>query len=91
MVQNEIIESRIKNAAPFVGCPPDIIQGLLKNAALQNHKKGRLLFIHEDPADRYYFVVKGWVKLFRETLDGTQAVVDILGAGCFLGSLFGRC
>ncbi len=47
--------------------------------------KGQVLFIHEDEAESFFIVVKGWVKLFRETLDGTQAVVDILTTGHVFG------
>ncbi len=32
-------------------------------------------------ADRFYIIKSGWIKLFRETLDGVQAVVDILSVG----------
>lgn len=40
--------------------------------------KGKVLFLHEDRAEYFYIITRGWVKLFRETLDGTQAVIDIL-------------
>jgi len=51
----------------------------------QIHEKGKVLFIHGDQAERFYFVKSGWIKLFRETLDGTQAVVDILPAKNLFG------
>jgi CRP-like cAMP-binding protein len=53
-------------------------------------EKGRLLFVHGDPAERFYVINTGWIKLYRETLDGTQAVIDILPAGELFGehSLF---
>lgn len=40
--------------------------------------KGQILFLAQDEADLFYIVQKGWIKLFRETLDGTQAIIDIL-------------
>lgn len=50
-----------------------------------NADKGQVLFIHDDKAESFYLIKKGWIKLFRETLDGTQAVVDILTNGHLFG------
>lgn len=47
--------------------------------------KGQVLFMNGDPADRFYVIQNGWIKLFRETLDGAQAVVDILTTGHMFG------
>jgi CRP-like cAMP-binding protein len=49
------------------------------------HPKGKVLFIHGEEAFHFYVVVKGWVKLFRETLDGAQAVIDVLTQGHIVG------
>jgi CRP-like cAMP-binding protein len=56
-----------------------------QNATTQLFKKGKILFIHGDNAARFYFVKSGWVKLFRETLDGAQSVADILSSGHIFG------
>lgn len=81
----EMVESRLKALPLFSLCPPETLQYLAQNAVVQTHKKGKILFIHEDTADRYYLISSGWVKIFRETLDGTQAVIDILDAGHLVG------
>tara|TARA_R110001592_G_scaffold29350_3_gene106500 strand:- start:14235 stop:14957 length:723 start_codon:yes stop_codon:yes gene_type:complete len=54
-------------------------------ASSSMHSKGKILFIHGDEAQRFYFIKSGWVKLFRETLDGAQAIVDILPKGYIFG------
>lgn len=41
-------------------------------------KKGDIIFLQEDEAKFFYIVKSGWVKLFRETLDGEEAIVDII-------------
>ena len=51
----------------------------------KKYNKAQILFLHGDKAERFYYVSSGWVKLFRETLDGTQAVVDILPTGHIFG------
>ena len=59
-------------------------------ASIKKYQKGKILFIHGDDAERFFLIKSGWVKLFRETLDGAQAVVDILSQGHIFGetSLF---
>ena len=48
-------------------------------------KKGDQLFLQDDPAEWFYFIVSGWIKLFRETLDGDEAVLDVLTKGHIFG------
>lgn len=80
-----MMDSTLKYIPLFKGCDPAFFDGLKAQAQCQSHKKGKILFIHGDKAERFYFIKNGWVKLFRETLDGTQAVVDILPAGNIFG------
>lgn len=58
---------------------------LCEQGRLSRFEKGRVLFLHEDEADCFYYIKSGWVKLFRETLDGTQSIVDIVPAGHLFG------
>ena len=77
--------STIKSIALFKNCDDAFIESLHQNAAVQKLSKGQVVFINHDPAERFYVVLSGWVKLFRETLDGAQAVVDILPASHMFG------
>ena len=77
--------SDLRDISLFKGCEPAFFDALEAHAQQQTHSKGKILFIHGDTAERFYFIKNGWVKLFRETLDGTQAVVDILPAGHIFG------
>ena len=77
--------SYFENIPLFSGASDGFLQALGQNAHIKKHEKGKILFIHEDHADDFFFVQKGWVKLFRETLDGTQSIVDILPEGHIFG------
>lgn len=44
-----------------------------------------LLFSHGDPADRFFLVVSGQVKLFRTTPDGQEKVMELIGPGRTFG------
>ncbi len=61
------------------------IERLGQGVVESKQPKGKVFFIHGDEATRFYYIKSGWVKLFRETLDGDQAVVDILPQGHIFG------
>ena len=80
----------MKNITPemfkvFEGGSDSFFEALNDAALVQTHEKGRLLFVHEDVAERFFVVKSGWVKLFRETLDGAQSIVDVLAMGHMFG------
>lgn len=77
--------SDLKNISLLKGCGTEFLKKLKAHSQHQSHKKGKVLFIHGDEAQRFYFIKSGWIKLFRETLDGTQAVVDVLTDGHVFG------
>lgn len=71
------------------------LRGLLADAAVQQVARNTVLFLHGEPASRFYVVFDGWVKLFRETLDGHESVIAIFTRGesfaeaaMFLGGSF---
>lgn len=66
-------------------CTPEQRMRLAKCAHLEHHAKGKVLFLSGDRADHFFLVLTGWVKLYRETLDGMQAIVDVLPAGHLFG------
>lgn len=81
-----MIAELLKNIGLFKQCEPSFFEKMDSGASVQKHAKGKILFLHEDEAKNFYYIKSGWVKLFRETLDGTQAVVDI----CTKGHIFGE-
>jgi CRP-like cAMP-binding protein len=59
----------------------DTLAVLLGNAFPKNYPKGYMLFLRNDPADCFYVVLDGWVKIYRETPDGNEAVLGIFTQG----------
>ena len=47
--------------------------------------RGQTVFLQDDAADFVYIIRSGWVKLFRETIDGQEAIIDILTRGHIFG------
>lgn len=75
----------IKSIGIFSHCAPEFFQKTAESSTTLSCEKNKILFIHGDEAACFYYIRKGWVKLFRETLDGTQAIVDIFTAGHIFG------
>lgn len=80
-----MIEKTLRQIVLFKNCSDRFFAETASGGHVQTHDKGKILFLHEDEAAQFYFVRSGWIKLFRETLDGTQAVVDIFTKGHIFG------
>lgn len=85
MSDNSDLKSLLSEKAVFDGCADGFIARLVEQSRVIKAPKGQVFFIHQESADNFYLVQKGWVKLFRETLDGAQAVVDIVPSGHLFG------
>lgn len=79
------LQIAIKDSILFSDSSDAFISKIAAKSSMTHYKKGKILFVHEDHAKRFFLVKKGWVKLFRETLDGEQAVVDMVTAGQTFG------
>lgn len=54
---------------------------LIGNSTPRHHDKGHVLFERGDPADHFYAVLDGWVKLCRRAADGQEVVLGIFARG----------
>ena len=68
----------LKHTLLFHDIDDSDIDDLVKVATTKHYKKGTLLFSHHEEALYFYIIKSGWTKLFRQTLDGSEAIVDIL-------------
>ncbi len=74
----------LKNKSFFSEIPllkqarPDSLQRLAELSKRQTGKKGYLFFSQNDIADWFYVIENGWVKLFSETINGEEIILDLL-------------
>lgn len=61
--------------------PQDLAQELLENASNRAYVRGETVFLQGEPAEQVFIVLEGWVKLFRITPSGTEAVVGVFTQG----------
>jgi CRP-like cAMP-binding protein len=67
--------------AVFSGLNPRIVQTLLAQAMVIDLKSGNALFRQGDPAAAFFIVIEGWIKLYRITPAGDEAVLHVLTKG----------
>lgn len=66
-------------------CPQEAAEPILRRAVVRRYTRGQLLFDHGDPAHSVFIVLDGWVKLFRVTPSGSEAVVAVFTRGHSFG------
>ena len=64
----------------FARMTDEQLRALLVHTQLINLDRGEHLFIQGDPANYFYFVITGCMKLFRALPDGVEKVIDVVQA-----------
>ncbi len=73
---------QIVRSTPLFGAmPQEVTQSIIGNQAVRSYEKGFALFQQGEPAGSFFVVLDGWVKLFRMTPDGSEAVVGVFRRG----------
>jgi CRP-like cAMP-binding protein len=75
----------------FAELPLEAVRRLIGGATARVFPRHTLLFSQGDPADRFYVILQGRVKLFVTTEEGDENVVEVFGAGNSFGeaAMFG--
>jgi CRP-like cAMP-binding protein len=71
----------IDNLPLFSGLSTETIAKLVQHAQVREYKKGKLLFLEGEQSTRLYIILKGWVKLFKGTASGDEAILQMLSSG----------
>ena len=85
----------LRQAALFSALSDSALGALLADAAVVCRRRGEVLFTQGEEASGFYVVLDGWVKLYRLTAAGEEAVVGVFTRGdsfgeavCFSGGLY---
>lgn len=71
----------IKSAPLFTGVPDEALLRLVGNHSPSKTNKGAVLFQRGDPADAFYIILDGWVKVYRMSPVGVETIVSIFTRG----------
>ena len=65
----------------FQGLSDKQAEDAVKGASPREYPKGYMLFSRDDPMEYFYFIFGGWVKVFRESVDGNEAIIGVFTRG----------
>jgi len=71
----------VRETPLFSGLTDESVTDILKGARLKKYERGEMLFLRGDPVDRFFVLLEGWIKVFRDTPDGDQSVVAVMKPG----------
>jgi len=71
----------VKKTALFGGLSDDLLLSLIKEASVQQVAAGGMLFLQDDQVAACFIVLEGWVKLYRLSPRGDEAVVSVFSHG----------
>lgn len=69
----------------FSDLPEKEREGLLSNVRITSYPKNHHLFHQGDLADKFFIIINGWVKIFRQTAEGEEAIISLLTQGDSFG------
>jgi len=69
----------------FSGVPDHVSKALLASARRREFDRGATIFLQGEQARAIYIVASGWVKLYRTTTNGHEAVVGVFTKGNSFG------
>lgn len=71
----------VRSTPLFSRMPQEAAQSLIGGQPVRAYEKGSVLFQQGQQAESFYVVLDGWVKLFRITPEGDEAVVGVFRRG----------
>lgn len=80
IINKSLLFSLVRNPL-FSGLPPETLEGIISESRRVQGKKGQELFSAGDSADAFFYVVEGWVKLYRLNREGEEAVIHVIAHG----------
>jgi len=75
----------LRGASLFADLSNEELASFHDAAQMRSYKKGKVLYIEEEPAEFFYVICSGWIKLFHTTQEGEEVIVDMLTRGHMVG------
>lgn len=71
----------IREVPMFAGLATSVLLQLLQGATAEDLTKGRVIFQEGEPAEAFFVVLGGYVKVYRSLPNGEEAIIGIFGTG----------
>ncbi len=80
-LDSENIQAILKNVEHFAALDPDQLRTIAASTRVIKLNENESLFQHGQPAEDFFLVLHGQVKLFRLSEDGDEKVIEIITPG----------
>jgi CRP-like cAMP-binding protein len=74
-----------KESILLASVPDQLLDTILSQTEIRSFGRGATIFLQGEPAEHVYIVLEGWVKLFRISQNGAEAVVGVFTKGQSFG------
>ncbi len=81
------MDNKLLEIPLFLGLSDKQLIELNEIANFNQYSAGEILFLEEDPADAFYAVLEGEVKIVKVTADGKEIILDTMVEGDFFGEM----
>lgn len=71
----------VRRSPVFAGLFAAAVAPLLEGAVAKSFARDALLFLQGEPATRFFVVLEGWVRLYRQTPQGQEVTIAVFGRG----------
>lgn len=75
------LTEELRSAHLFANLSPEQLEQVGRKARHIALEEGKVLFSQGEPADRFFFLLRGQVKLYRLSAEGNEKIIEIVGAG----------
>ncbi len=82
--QRDLVET-LKHAAIFAGLAVDQLAAVARRSRVVRLAAGERLFAHGSPAEAFFLLVRGQLKLYRTSPDGNEIILEVLEPGTTFG------
>ena len=65
----------------FTGLDQTRLRMLLDRASVRSFERNAVLFLQDEPATRFYVILDGWVRLYRQTAEGQESTIAVYTRG----------
>ena len=73
--------SVVRRSMIFSSLNDETLTSLISDGSITTHDRGEILFMQGDEATAFFVVLDGWVKVYRMTTAGEEAIVGIFTRG----------
>lgn len=82
---DEATRAALRSSLIFKTLPEPIVDTVLASTAVKRYDRGETIFLQGEPAAAIHVVIEGWVKLYRISSNGNEAVVNVFTQGHSFG------